>query len=267
MDELTKGVLSVKLLEVCGCDIDSAVYSFVPTADEDVRLYTHSLPNLPLLIDSSIEIFTGKKTDVAKSAVYYKHLKTEQENVLKKFNDVCGIVNARGNIKIKDDQTHASLAVVSHLYFDSFIRPIQFFLPHSSGCSGKWDFWDSIDFFKFKERLQDKKFNFDVREKILKSKVWNFKFDLEEFPIIVQRRLLKEKLLDKKLNPEAMIKAMIVRLGEMGRPFINYEIIDFSIREFFVYLRAKKYLRVDREMLFLRRLDEEIKNIIEHSLE
>lgn len=266
MDDLTRGALSVKLLEACDCDIDSAVYSFVPTADEDIRLYTHSLHNLPLLIDSSIEILTGKKTNVAKSSIYYKHLKKEQENVLKKFNDVCSLVNAKGNIKIKDDKTYAGLAAISHLYFDSFIRPIQFFLPHSSGCSGKWDFWDSIDFFTFKERLQDKKFNFEVREKILKSKVWNFKFDLEEFPIIVQRRLAKEKLIDKKLNPEAMIKAMIVRLGEMGRPFINYEIIDFSIREFFVYLGAKKYLRVDREMLFLRRLDEEIKNIIKEGL-
>ena len=262
MDALARGTLSVKLLEACGCDIDPAVYSFVPTADEDIRLYTHSLHNLPLLVDSSIEIFTGKKTDVAKSSIYYKHLKKEQENILKRFNDVSSLVNAKGNIKIKDGKTPAGLAAISHLYFDSFIRPIQFFLPHSSGCSGKWDFWDSIDFFSFKERLENKEFNFEVREKIIKSKVWNFKFDLKEFPVIVQRRLMKEKLFGKKLNPEAMIKAMIIRLGEMGRPFINYEIIDFSIREFFVYLGAKKYLRVDREMLFLRRLDEEIMRII-----
>ena len=267
MDELTKGVLSVKLLEACDCDMDPAVYSFIPIADEDLRLYTHSLHNIPLLVDSSIEIFTGKKTDVAKSAVYYKHLKKEQENILKKFNDVCDTVNTKDKIKISENKTYVSLAAISHLYFDSFIRPIQFFLPHSSGCSGKWDFWDNIDFFTFKEKLLEKKFNFEVREKILKSKVWNFKFDLKEFPVIVQRRLMKEKLIGKKLNPEAMIKAMIVRLGEMGRPFINYEIIDFSIREFFLYLGAKKYLRVDREMLFLKRLDEEIMEIIKTCLE
>ena len=267
MDELTKGVLSVNLLEACNCDMDSAIYSFIPMAGEDLRLHTHSLHNLPLLIDSSIEIFTGKKTDVAKSSIYYKHLKKEQENILKRFNDVCDSVNTKDKIKISENKTYASLASISHLYFDSFIRPIQFFLPHSSGCSGKWDFWDSIDFFTFKERLQDKKFNFEVREKIMKSKVWDFKFDLKEFPIIVQRRLAKEKLIDKKLNPEAMIKAMIVRLGEGGRPFINYEVIDFSIREFFVYLDARKYLRVDREILFLRRLDGEVKCIIKNSLE
>tara|TARA_Y100000310_G_scaffold345796_1_gene470066 strand:+ start:2611 stop:3423 length:813 start_codon:yes stop_codon:yes gene_type:complete len=267
MHELTKGVLSVKLLEVCGGDINSAVYSLAPIADEDIRLHTHSLHTLPLLINSSIEILTEKKTDVAKSAVYYKHLKKEQENVSKKFNDVCDLVNAKGVIKIKDDKTYAGLATISHLYFDSFISPIQFFLPHSSGCSGKWDFWDSIDFFKFKERLQDKKFNFGVREKILKSKTWNVKFNLSDFPVIVQRRLTKEKLLNKKLNPAAMIKAMIIKMGEMGRPFINYETVDFSIREFFTYLGEKKYLRVDREMEFLRRMDKEIITILKEDLE
>ena len=102
MDDLTRGALSVKLSEACDCDISSAAYSFIPAADEDVRLYTHSLHNLPSLIDSSIEIFTGKKTDVAKSSIYYKHLKKEQENILKRFNDVSSLVNAKGNIKIKD---------------------------------------------------------------------------------------------------------------------------------------------------------------------
>ncbi|MFW9875366.1 MAG: hypothetical protein ACFFG0_19850 [Candidatus Thorarchaeota archaeon] len=267
MNEIIKGVLSSKLLEICGCDIGYGIYTFVSMADENLRLYTHSLCKLPLLIDSSIEILAGKKTEVAKNSIYYEHLKKEQENFLKKFNDVCSLINAKDKIKIGDNKTYASLSAISHLYFDSFTRPIQFFLPHSSVCSGRWDFWDNIDFFTFKENLKEKEFNFDFREKIIQSKVWNSKFNIKEFPIIVQRRLLKEKLFNKKLNPESMIKAMIIRLGEMGKPSIDYEILDFSIREFFTYLEAKKYLRVDREMLFLRRLDEEIIRIIKTGLD
>jgi len=262
MDELTNGVLSAKLLEACGCDIDSAVYTFVPIADRGVELYTHSLPNLPQILDSAMEIFTGKKTKVAKNSAYYANLKKEQERFIKLFSEICELTGYGGQKKISEDKVSAGLCAVSHLYFDTFTRPIQFFLPHSSVCSGRWDFWDSIDFFAFKEKLQDKKFNFDVKEKLMKSEVWDVKFNLSEFPVIVQRRLVKEKMLGKKLNPEAMIKAMIIKMGEMGRPFINYEVIDFSIREFFTYLGAKKYQRVDREIKFLERLDDEIVNII-----
>ena len=267
MNELTKGVLSVKLLEACGGDINSAIYTFIPMEDEGIRLYTHSLHNLPQILDSAVEVFTGNKTEVAKNSIYYKYLKKEQENILKIFSDVCYLINYKGQIKISQNRTYASLSAISHLYFDSFIMPIQFFLPHSSVCSGKWNFWDSIDFFTFKEKLQNKKFNFNFREKIIKNKIWDIKFDLNEFPFIVQRRLIKEKVLDKKLNPEAMIKAMIVKIGEMGRPFINYEILDFSIREFFTYLGVKKYQRIDREIEFLRRLDKEIIKIIKSCLE
>jgi hypothetical protein len=63
-----------------------------------------------------------------------------------------------------------------------------------------------------------------------------------------------------------MIKAMIIKMGEGGRPFINYEIVDFSIREFFTYLKEKKYVRVDKEMKFLERLDKEIVAILRNDL-
>ena len=266
MDKLTKGILSVKLLEACGCDINSTIYTFVPDIGEDIMLSTHNLHNLPQIIDSAIEIFTGSKTKVAKSSTCYIRLKKEHENFLKLFGDVCGLTNYKEQTKISQNKTNAALSALSSLYFDAFTKPVQFFLPHSSACSGKWYFWDSIDFFAFKDKLQNKEFNFNFREKIMKSEVWNTKFDLKIFPMIVQRRLIKEKLLDKKLNPESMIKAMIIKMGEMGRPFINYEIIDFSIREFFTYLGAKKYLRVDREMEFLKRLDSEIITLLKEGL-
>lgn len=55
---------------------------------------------------------------------------------------------------------------------------------------------------------------------------------------------------------------MIIRMGEMAKPDINYEIIDYSIRSFFTYLGINKYLRVDREIKFLRRFEEEMIKIL-----
>jgi len=266
MDELTKGILSAKLLEVCGCNINSAIYTFTPIENEELRLYTHSLHNLPQVLDSAIEIFTREKTKIAKNPIYYMNLKKDHERLISLFSSLCGLLDYKGQKKIEQNKMHAALSCMNHIYFDTFTKPIQFFLPHSSICSGNWEFWDSINFFTFKEKLQNKEFNFNFKEKIIRSEVWNTKFDLKIFPMIVQRRLIKEKLLDKKLNPASMVKAMIIKIGEMGRPFINYEAIDFSIRELFVYLNEKKYTRVDREIEFLRRLDKEIIRILKEGL-
>lgn len=266
MDELTKGLLSAKLLEVCGGNVDSAVYAFTSNIGEDISLSACSLHNLPQILDSAIEIFTGNKTKAAKGSTYYIRLKKEHENFLKLFGDIRKLTNHKGQIKIGQNKTYSALSTLSYLYFDTFIKPMQLFLPHSSACSGRWEFWDSVDFFAFKEKLPNKEFNFDLRDKIMKSKIWNINFDLSIFPVIVQRRLMKEKLLNKKLNPASMIKAMIIKMGEMGRPFINYEAVDFSIREFFTYLGEKKYTRVDREIEFLRRLDNEIITILKEIL-
>jgi len=266
MDETTKGILSAELLEACGCDINSAIYSFILMEDEDAELYAHNLHNLPQILDSAIEIFTGEKTKVAKNSIYYINIKKKHEESIKLFNGVCEFAGYKGQKKISKNKVYAALSCISHIYFDAFTKPVQFFLPHSSACSGKWDFWDSIDFFAFKEKLQNKEFNFGFREKVAKSRIWGTKFNLSEFPVIVQRRLVKEKLLDKELNPASMIKAMIIKMGEMGRPFINYEVIDFSIRELFTYLGEKKYTRVDREIEFLKKLDNEIITLLKEGL-
>jgi hypothetical protein len=251
-------------LEVCGCDINNSIYAFIPTIN-DIKLYTNNLHTLPQVLDSSISLFTGKKPYTKKS-IYFIHLKKNEDKIMNLFSNLCEHISYKGQKKIGQNEIEAALSCISCIYLNTYVTPIQFFLPHSSACSGKWEFWESIDFFGFSEKLQNKEFIFDFRDKIMKNKVWNIKFDLKYFPPIVQRRLLKERLLDKKLNPEAMIKALIIKLGEMGRPFINYEAIDFSIREFFTYLGTKKYLRVDREMEFLNRLDKDIVRSLKESL-
>ena len=135
-------------------------------------------------------------------------------------------------------------------------------MPHSSICSGHWDFWDKINYLELTKKIHQKETTKLLCKKLLESNIWKTKFHPNDFPEIVKRRLIKEKLLDKKLNAEAMIKAIIIRIGEMAKPSINYEIIDFSIRSFFTYLGVKQYMRVDREILFLRRFEEEFKKIL-----
>src|SRR3989338_3536024 len=125
MDKLTKGILSVKLLEACGCDINSTIFTFVPDIGEDIMLSTHNLHNLPQIIDSAIEIFTGSKTKVAKSSTCYIRLKKEHENFLKLFGDVCGLTNYKEQTKISQNKTNAALSALSSLYFDAFTKPVQ----------------------------------------------------------------------------------------------------------------------------------------------
>lgn len=265
MDELTKGILSAKLLEACDCDINNSIYSFIPDIS-DIKIYTNNLHTMPQILDVSINLFTGKKPYIPKKSIYFIHLKRNEEKILNFFSNLCTYLDYKGQKKIGQERMQAALSYISSIYFSTYSMPVQFFLPHSSVCSGKWEFWDSIDFFGFREKLEDNGFTFNFRDKMAKSKIWSIKFDLQDFPSIVQRRLEKEKLLDKRLDPEAMIKALIIKLGEMGRPFVNYEVIDFSIREFFTYLGEKRYLRVDREMEFLKRLDIEMIKVLKERL-
>ncbi len=267
MKELINSILSIKLLESCGCNINSAFYCLIPNMDETIRLHTQNLHDLPRLLDSSMEIFLGKNTRVAKNTVCYLILKKNQEKYIKLFNNTCEFAGYGGQKSIGQNKIEAALGYISGIYFNTYLTPIQFFLPHSSVCSGRWEFWDSTDFFSFEEKLQNKEFIFAFRDKIMENKTWDLKFDLDMFPEIVRRRLIKEEPLNKKLNPASVIKAIIIRMGEMGRPFINYEVIDFSIRELFTYLGEKKYLRVDREIEFLRKLDNEIKKAFKECME
>lgn len=254
-------LLSSKLLETCSCNKESAIYSLLPLTDTEPNnlrnKYIRCLENHPHLIDASFEILLNKRTSIAKNSYLYTKIKKDKDKLIESFSknkDLLGI----SELKIEKDKISAALALVSSIYFESFTQPVQFFLPNSSACSGQWKFWEDNNYFRFLEDINEEKFNLSFMEKIAKSDIWNAKFQPTEFPEIIKKRLIKEQSLEKKLCPEAMIKAIIIRMGELGRPFVNYENIDYSIRKFFVYLGIKKYLRIDREILFLRRLEKEI---------
>ncbi len=265
MNNLIYLVLANKLNDVCDYKGDNLVYSLLPSIDSKPEhmkmIYAHSLDNLPLALDCALAVFGNKRTDAAKQSYPFVRLKEEKDNFLNMLAASKEIIGVK-NIKVGDDNVGAALAALSHIYFDSFIYPVQFFLPHSSVCSGQWDFWDRVNYLELVKKINEKETTKLLSEKLLKSNVWKVRFKPEEFPEIVKRRLIKEKLLDKNLDSSALIKAIIIRMGELAQPSINYEVIDFSIRSFFTYLGVKQYLRVDREMLFLRAFEKEMKDIL-----
>lgn len=248
------------ILNVCGADKNSSIYSLLPLIDKEPfyfkGVYAYSLANVPKMIDCAIEIFTNQRMDVAKSSYEYNQILKEKDNLISYFSK--SMENSCDVIKINNNKVLAALALLSHIYLESFTRPVQFFLPNSSICSGEWKLWDEIEYFNLIERTHDKSFIEKFKKQILKNGVWISKMEPEDFPLIVRRRLVKENSFNEKFSPESMIKAIIIQLGKKAKPHINYEVVDFSIRSFFTYLSVDKYLRVDREIEFLRRLDKEI---------
>jgi hypothetical protein len=260
MDIKIKFVLVAKILELCGCNKENAVYSFITefeTPTHFSKTYTNSINSIPNFIESASEIFCQKKTNIAKTSYELQKTKENQQNFIQLINENKDLINLT-DITLNDNKTKIALGIISNIYLESFVRPVQFFLPHSSACSGQWSFWENDNYFKFLEKINGKKFFIEFNEEIMKSEIWGIKFKPEDFPEIIKRRLIKEKACEKKLDSNAMIKAMIIRLGEIAKPNINYEVIDYSIRNLFTYLNTNKYLRVDREIKFLRMFEKEV---------
>ena len=260
MDSKTHLILAARLLELCNSDRGAAIYSIIPTIyrgkEYHNQICSHTLNNYPTLLNSMLDLFTEQNVSVSKNSYEYIGIKEHREFFFKLLGETKLLIPLPETISA--NKSAAAFSLVSYGYLRSIFYPVQFFLPHSSACCGQWKFWEKINYFDFLKKNKEKKARFEFREKIMQSKIWDAEFKPEDFPEIVSRRLIREKAFDNKLNVEAMIKAMIIRMGEMAKPDINYEIIDYSIRSFFTYLGVKKYLRVDREMEFLRRFEREI---------
>lgn len=278
MDWGTHVVLSAKLLESCGLDKGTAIYSIIPVIDKEPphfhRVYAHILSNQPGFLDVAMELFTSqevKKRDFPalnkkveekiqelrqrlgaieadgfeerrniENKVYaYKRI-AEEAPVFIKHAEVAGrIVGDNSVAVIGRDRMSAAVSLLSHIYFDLWNNPVQVFLPECSYCSAQWEFWSSIDYMRFRGDFY-KPENIDIfRREIAASPVWN-----------------------KRLKPEALIKAMIIRLGESGMPAIPYEVVDMGIRDFMRYMEINEYQRADRELEFCHELEAAIRENI-----
>jgi len=259
MDPQSHLILTKKLLETCNQDSSSTIYSLIPSIDSQPLhlkgLFAHILENQPKIIESSIQVLTNKRT---KSSYITDRLKEEEKN----FRTILNRSLLKTDInKISDNKHSITLSILSHIYFDTFTKPIQFFLPHSSSTSAQFQFFEEIDYLKLKNYFYNNN-TLEFQKQMLNHDIWEAKFSLKDFKPIVQKRLKKEKLLEQPLDVLSLTKAMIIRIGELSHPSINYEIIDYSIRNFLRQLNINKYLRVDREIEFLRKLETEIKTTL-----
>lgn len=278
MDWGTHVLLAAKVLECCDLDKGAAIYSVIPVIDKEPahfhRVYAHILENQPDFLDAAMEIFASdeiKKRDfdslnrliaekigtlgaemdnipsedynrkraLEKKIYAYKRITEEIPVFMKHAEDAGDLVNDESVKNISIDKLSAAVSLLSHTYFDTWNNPIQLFLPGCSYCSAQWEFWNDIDYMKFRGDFYKPENIADFRKEIIKSRVW-----------------------DIKLKPEAIIKAFIIRLGEMGQPSIPYEIIDMGIRDFMRYMDIDRYQRVDTEIQFCHDIEKEIKDIV-----
>jgi len=278
MDWGTHMVLAAKLLESSNTDSGAAIYSVIPVIDQKPahfhRVYAHILENQPDFLDVTLELFKRpevtkrdfkalegfissrlnqlkrqldeapanelvKRRSIEKKIYAFQRIGEETPGFLKLLDEARDVVGDDKVTKISTDKIAAAVSLLSHTFFDTFNNPVQIFLPTCSYCSAQWEFWSKIDYMKFRGEFYKPENIVPFRREIAASKVWNVA-----------------------LKPEALMKAMIIRLGEMGQPAIPYEIVDMGVRDFLRYMNIDEYQRADTELKFLYELENEIAAIV-----
>ena len=278
MDWGTHVVLAAKLLESCGLDKGSAIYSVIPVIDKEPphfhRVYAHILANQPEFLEVAMELFSSQELKDRDFPALNKRVKAEVQDLRRELESVrsngynarhhienkiyayeriteeapvfvehadaaVDIVGDKGIRNITRHKMSAAVSLLSHLYFDLWNNPVQVFLPESSYCSAQWKFWTDIDYMRFRSDFYKPTSINAFRKEIVASPVWNTR-----------------------VRPEAMIKAMIIRLGEGGQPSIPYEVVDQGIRDFMRYMDINDYQRADEELEFCHKLENTIRESI-----
>ncbi|MFH0772020.1 MAG: hypothetical protein V1933_05320 [Candidatus Omnitrophota bacterium] len=289
MDWGTHMVLAAKLLDSSDLDAGAAIYSVIPVIDQKPahfhRVYAHILENQPDFLDVTLELFKRpevvsrdfsaldkfisgkvsslekgfseiasgdfvnpirelrsngvKKRAIEKKIYAFTRIGEETPGFLKLLDEARDLVGDERVTKISTDKVSAAVSLLSHTFFDTYNNPVQIFLPTCSYCSAQWDFWSKIDYMKFRGDFYKPENIVPFRKEIAKSAIWNVS-----------------------LKPAALMKAIIIRLGEMGQPAIPYEVVDMGVRDFLRYIGIDEYQRADQELQFLRDLENEIAEII-----
>jgi hypothetical protein len=271
-------VLAAKLLDSSKLDVGAAIYSVIPVIDQKPahfhRVYAHILENQPDFLDVTLELFkrpevvkrdfaalgkfisektaqlqkeydsvpvkeAAKRQKIEKRIYAFTRISEETPGFLKLLDDARDVVGDERVTKISTDKLSAAVSLLSHTYFDTYNNPVQIFLPNCALCSAQWDFWSKIDYMKFRGDFYKPENIVPFRREVAKSKVWNVT-----------------------LKPEALMKALIIRLGEMGEPAIPYEIVDMGVRDFLRYMEIDEYQKADNELKFLHDLEKDISEII-----
>lgn len=250
MDHVTHLVMTYKLLNSCGCDPGSSIYSVLPSLDREPahfhRMYAHVISNFPRMLTNATHIFCDDwplDFPLDTTSYEYERITTDSKYYMSLLKDAAAIVNDDSMLNPTPALLGGGLALLSHLYFDTYNNPVQAFLPNSVYPSGQWDFWKNVDYMEFRTKFYTEKAIAAFRKGFLESHIWNAKVD-----------------------PGKMVKAMIIRLGDLSQPVQGYEVVDSKINEFLGFLGSKEQGRVDEELQFCNNLEKEIEVLIRQSL-
>jgi hypothetical protein len=251
---------------VCAQDLRTSYFANLPAYVSRGRFYnsmhTYALSNLPELLEVASETFTifekyeldEEKTRQSlspliesiqqeiqnstnfnhryfykKQTLFYNQVLDHSKELISQYLDLSHEPHLPSGEFFKEHQVGFFLSFVSYIYFDLWMAPRQLFFPDKSTCSGAWSVWEEIDYFQLTEFMHANEGRQGFGSALYDHVFW------------------KEKL-----DPYAMIKAMIVRMGELGNPSIPYSIVDWNIRIFLRFLGVSNYIRCDRELEFLK---------------
>ena len=248
MDHLTHIGMAYKLLESCGCDKTAALYSLLPAIDREPahfhRVYAHIISNFPKILTTAIHVFSDNNVPVDENSYEYKRISGDKKYFLSLTGEASSIINDKTISDPSSAKVSGAVALLSHIYFDTFNNPVQAFLPESVYSSGQWEFWKNVGYLTFRSKFYREDVIQTFRERLLNDKIWNTKAD-----------------------PYTLVKAMIIRMGDLSQPGIGYEIIDWKIREYLRFLGLDEYKRPDRELQFCKNLEKKIESLIYECLE
>ncbi len=241
----SKVLIISKILEYFKLNVENSFCAvFINTNSNYIEeIDSHSFYNMPELLQNFLAgklIIEQEKSDIFKFSLQKYLFKQPRE--------------------IGKDKMACALSIVLSAYLDCFFKPLQYHIPNSAACAGQWEFWDQIDYKKFLHAFSYKEIQEDFCQKMLQHKIWQTAILPEDFSFAVKKALEKRDMLNSPLDSHALIKAIIIRTGELSQ--LNYELIDLAVRRFFTQTKVDKYLRIDREMLFLRRLDKAIRDVV-----
>jgi len=250
MDHSTHVSMAYKLLESSECDKAASIYSLLPAIDREPahfhRVHAHIISNFPKILSSSIYILADtevKESVIDGNSYEYQRIKEDKEYFEDLMKKALPVVGDNAILQPSSDLVSAGLALLSHIYFDTFNNPVQAFLPESPYASGQWNFWANIGYLNFREKFYSKNVIQDFRERLFNDRIWNTKLD-----------------------PFILIKCIIIRMGDLSRPGIEYEIIDNRIRNFLRFLDCNEYLRPGKELQFCKKLEQKIEQLIAECL-
>ena len=235
--------------------------SFIRQKQTYNNLYIQPISHLPDMLEVAVHIFTSldkqghdeQKTlkymeptlkslqqDMQNSTNYmeryyyhrkhffYKQILHSLKEICDQYTSMSGEKQIAQSLFGKENEGALFLSFLSFVYFGLWLAPRQLFFPMSSLCSGSWDLWGTIDYFKLLEEFLPES-GTEFFPEIYSSSIW-----------------------DEPLDHFSLIKAMLIRMGEKGNPSIPYSIIDRTTRESLRFLGLKEYKRVDAELEFLK---------------